>query len=176
MAHERLFDGPLPREHLSFKGEVYDLESAGSCDSSLEAAATPPVLPTEDFALFLINGVRFRCGKLFHLFDEQSFMSDFNEFHRGTRVGNDRPDLWYVHYTLILAIGKALHGEYHKGSKPSGADLFAQSMKVVPHLALARAEPMESIEILCCAALYLQSIDRRQAGYNLVSMMMYTCL
>lgn len=174
MAHERLFDGPLPREHLLFKGEVYDLESADSCDSSLEAAVTLPVLPTEDFALFLINGVRFRCGKLFHLFDEHNSMSEFNEFHRGTRVKSDGLDLWYVHYTLILAIGKALHGEYHKGSKPSGSDLFAQSMRVVPHLALARAEPMESIEILCCAALYLQSIDRRQAGYNLVRITVYT--
>lgn len=172
MAHDRLFDGPLPREHLWFKGEVYDLEAAGSCDSNLGVTAT--IMPTEDFALFLINGVRFRCGKLFHLFDEQSFMSEFEKFHRGTRVVSDKLDLWHVHYTLILAIGKALNGEYHKGSRPAGADLFAQSMRVVPHLALARAEPRESIEILCCAALYLQSIDRRQAGYNLVRMTVYT--
>lgn len=171
MAHDRLFDGPLPREHLWFKKEVYDLETAGSCDFNLSVAAT--IMPTEDFAQFLINGVRFRCGKLFHLFDERSFMSEFEKFHRGTRVVNDKLDLWHVHYTLILAIGKALNGEYHKGSRPAGADLFAQSMRVVPHLALARAEPMESIEILCCAALYLQSIDRRQAGYNLVRITVY---
>ncbi|KAM0716638.1 hypothetical protein Q7P37_008083 [Cladosporium fusiforme] len=166
MAHERLFEGPLPREHLLFKGEVYDLEAAGSCDSIVGATST--VMPTEDFALFLINGVRFRCCKLFHLFDEQSFMSEFDKFHRGVRECSDKLDLWYVHYTLILAIGKALHGEYHKGPRPSGADFFEQSMRVVPHLALARAEPMESIEILCCAALYLQSVDRRQSAYSLI--------
>lgn len=167
MIHERLSDGPLPIEHPLFKGEVYDLECEGTCEASLEVETT--AFPTADFALFLINGVRFRCGQLFHLFDEITFMREFEKLHQGSRSPPGHPDLWFVHYTMLLALGKALNGEYRKGNRPPGAELFAQSMRVIPHLALSRADPLQSIEILCCAALYLQCLDRRQAAYNLVS-------
>jgi proline utilization trans-activator len=30
-------------------------------------------------------------------------------------------------------------------------------------------EPIQSMEILCCAALYLQCLDKRKAAYNQVS-------
>lgn len=167
MVHERLNDGPLPVETLQFKSEVYSLEYMGSCGSDGDAAAI--TLPTADFASFLINGVQFRYGQLFHLFDEQTFMHELKKFHRGTRTASADPDLWFVHYLLLLALGKTVNSSYCQGCQPPGAEFFYRSMRVVPHLALARSDPVESIEILCCAAIYLQSLHQRQAAYNLVS-------
>lgn len=140
----------------------------GSCDSDADAVSI--TLPTLDFAMFLIESVRFHYGRLFHLFDEQSFMHEFRGFHQGTRNSNIKPDLWFTHYLLILALGKAAQEGHCHGTAPPGADFFSRSMRVVPHLALADQDPSESIEILCCAAIYLQSLHKRQAAYNLVAL------
>lgn len=123
----------------------------GSCEH--DADATPLALPTAYFAIFFMHVVRFRCGQLFHLFDEQSFMQGFEDFHRGTNSMRSWPDLWCTHYTL-LALGIVLNGTDYTGFQTLTAQLFAQGMKVVPYLAFSNTDSMESIEILCCAALY----------------------
>ena len=170
MVQDRLTKDILPDEALHFRNEAYNIECMGSCDA--DAGAASITLPTMDFAMFLIESVRFRYGRLFHLFDEQSFMREFGEFHQGTRDANIKPDLWFTHYLLILALGKAAQGGHCHGTAPPGADFFSRSMRVVPHLALASQDPSESIEILCCAAIYLQSLHKRQAAYNLVTVVL----
>jgi proline utilization trans-activator len=127
------------------------------------------VLPTSDFALFLINTVKFRCGQLFHLFDEESFMVSFGKFHSSEHPKEPVGALWYAHYLLILALGKALVVIFTSGTKPAGSDLFVEAMRMLPDVGLTRVEPIQSMEILCCAALYLQCLDKRKAAYNQVS-------
>jgi len=173
MVQDRLPDGSLPREPLHFGSQAYSLDCMSSCDADADTASI--TLPTMDFAMFLIESVRFHYGQLFHLFDEQSFMQEFGAFHRGTRNANTKPDLWFVHYLLLLALGTAAQGGYRQGTKPPGANFFSRSMRVVPHLALASEDPLESIEILTCAAIYLQSLHKRQAAYNLVSLVLFAC-
>ena len=127
------------------------------------------ILPTTDFALFLINAVKFHCGQLFHLFDEEIFMRNFSIFHDDARGPSHCPDLWYVHYLLVLALGKAFIVRVGNERRPPGADLFVQGMKLLPDITYLCTQPLESIEILCCAAVYLQCLDFRSAAYNLVS-------
>ncbi len=41
-------------------------------------------------------------------------------------------------------------------------------MKLLPDFAFYNADPVESIQVLCCAALYLQCLDFRGAAYRVV--------
>ena len=166
-AHERVYGAPLPAASLLFEGQTYELGWDGRRTS---AEFDEAILPTSDFALFLINAVKFHCGQLFHLFDEQDFMRNFSNYHdRGHR--GDCSELWYIHYLLILALGKAFIVRVGQDQRPPGADLYVQAMKLLPDTMYLSNEPIPSIEILCCAALYLQCLDMRSTAYSLVSPM-----
>ena len=165
MAHQRVSDLPLPASSLLFEGSTYDLGWDGQKTSN---DIEPPVLPTLDFALYLINSVKFHCGQLYHMFDEETFMNHFHRFHSAAGQQWSPPTLWYIHYLIILAFGKAFIGRNKAGSRPSGADLFVQAMKMLPHTMFLCVQPLDAIEVLCSAALYLQCLDYRTAAYNLV--------
>ena len=164
-AHERLYGTPLPAARLLFEGQTYELGWDGWRASVEFYEAT---LPTSDFALFLINAVKFHCGQLFHLFDDQDFMLNFSNYHDQGHRG-DCSDLWYIHYLLILALGKAFIVRVGQDRRPPGANLYVQAMKLLPDTTYLCNDPIPSIEILCCAALYLQCLDMRSSAYNLVS-------
>lgn len=166
MAHERVSDSPLAANSLLFEGSTYDLGWDGQ---KIADQAEAPVLPTLDFALYLINSVKFHCGQLYHLFDEETFMTHFNRFHGTTGSQWSPPVLWYIHYLIILAFGKAFVVRKKTDSRPPGADLFVYAMQMLPHTMYLTANPLDAIEVLSCAALYLQCLDYRTAAYNLVT-------
>ena len=160
-----MYGTPLPAASLLFEGQTYELGWDGRRTSAEFDEAT---LPTSDFALFLINAVKFHCGQLFHLFDEQDFMRNFSNYHDREHRG-DSSDLWYIHYLLILALGKAFVVRVGQDRRPPGANLYVQAMKLLPDTMYLYNDPIPSIEILCCAALYLQCLDIRATAYTLVS-------
>lgn len=169
MAHESLLGERLPSENLLYEAEVYDLGWDGQRSLSPSPSLDPGALPSPDFAIYLINAVKFHCGQMFHIFDEEKFMEQFSQFHDSSADRSALYPLWYVHYLLILAFGKAFVVRTSKGRRPPGADLFQQAMKLLPDITFLCAKPVESIEILCCAALYLQSLDHRSSAHCLVS-------
>ena len=68
----------------------------------------------------------------------------------------------------MLAFGKAFVVRTSGSRRPPGAELFTQAMKLLPDLTILNMDPIETIEILCCAALYLQSLDFRSSAYGIV--------
>lgn len=92
MVHEEVHKTPLPTTSLLFVGATYDL----GWDGQRQSEAEPIALPTSDYALFLINAVKFQCGQLFHLFDERSFMTQFSKFHDSDGDSAQCCLLWYV--------------------------------------------------------------------------------
>lgn len=150
-------------DSLLFEGATYDLGWDGRRDI-LSNSQPQPSLPTPDHAIFLINAVKFQCGQLFHLFDEPTFMDQFRKFHESDNDPAKCSVLWYVHYLLILAFGKA----FMVRTPCQSRQLFMHAMKMLPDITFLCANPIESIEVLCCAALYLQCLDSRSAAYNLV--------
>ncbi len=165
-----MYGTPLPAASLLFEGQTYELGWDGRRASAEFDEAT---LPTPDFALFLINAVKFHCGQLFHLFDEQDFMRNFSNYH-DREHGGDCSDLWRIHYLLILALGKAFIVRVGQDRRPPGANLYVQAMKLLPDATYLCNDPIPSIEILCCAALYLQCLDMRATAYSLVSFMIFS--
>jgi len=104
------------------------------------------------------------------MFDNDFFTHHFNAFQEGTQDPNKAPGLWYIHYLIVLAIGKSLVGRLRKGRKPSGGDLFVHAMQMLPDQIFLWTDPIQSTEILCCAALYLQCLDLRIVAYTMVSL------
>jgi hypothetical protein len=165
MVHDRVDDRPLDDAALLFEGSAYDLGWDGQ-----RATSEPDTtcLPTADFALFLINGVKFRCGQLYHIFDEASFMAQFARFYDNPAKQKDCPRLWYVHFLLVLAFGKAFMVPSSKDQRPAGADLFVQAMQLMPDITFLCSDPLQAIEVFCCAALFLQCLDMRSAAFNVI--------
>ena len=164
-AYERVHGTPFPATNLPFEGKTYDIGWDGQRGPEKFDETT---LPTSDFALFLINAVKFHCGQLFHLFDEQEFMRNFSNFHDEAHR-SDCSNLWRVQYLLVLALGKAFIARVGKDRRPPGADLYVQAMKMLPDTMYLCDYPLLWIEILCCATLWLQSLDMRTAAHSLVS-------
>jgi hypothetical protein len=98
------------------------------------------------------------------------FMHHFNKFHESGQGKERCPELWYIHYLVILAIGKSLVGRLRNAKRPSGGDLFVQAMQMLPDQIFLWKDPVQGTEILCCAALYLQCLDMRIVAYTMVRM------
>lgn len=164
LTHEHIYQEALPTGALLFDGAAYDLGWDG-----LRATQSPdtPAVPTFDHAIYLINAVKFRCGQLYHLFDENEFMSNLHEFYLQPKP-NTTAGLWYIHFLLILAFGKGFVQHKLQGNKPAGAEIFVKALQLLPDVSLLHQEPIESTEILCCVALYLQALDCRSSAHNYV--------
>ena len=165
MVYELVSGTSLSPASLLFESSTYDLGWNGLRDD-VSSDYTPPF--TTDHAQFLINAVKFHCSHLFHIFDERVFMHHFDLFHDPTHGIEKPPILWFIHYLLVLAFGKAFNVRIGKGRRPPGADLFVRAMKLLPDITFLCTDPVQAIEVLICVALYLQCIDMRNAAYNFV--------
>ncbi|KIL89945.1 proline utilization trans-activator [Fusarium avenaceum] len=170
MTHERLTGTPLPTHNLHFaglEGKVFDLRWDGTRRSTTQDIPDMSTLPTKDFALYLINSVKFHCSWLYNLFDEDVFMKRFHRFHKNRAEHMREEPLWFVHYLLVLALGKAFVVQSTKSRRPPGSDFFVQAMKLMPDFNFFECDIIDEMQVLCCAALYLQCVDRIQEAYRL---------
>ncbi|EMT73295.1 Proline utilization trans-activator [Fusarium odoratissimum] len=171
MTHERVKGRPLSMHNLHFagtEGKVFDLRWDGTRKLTAPDIPDMSALPTKDFALYLINSVKFHCGWLYSLFDEDIFMERFRLFHENPSEYARAEPLWFVHYLLVLAFGKAFVVQSTKSRRPPGGDFFIQAMKLMPDFNFFDCDIIEEMQVLCCAALYLQSVDHIQQAYRLV--------
>lgn len=166
ITHENVHQSPIPSSTLLFDGETYDLKLT---DDKTPKPAETSAVPTVDYALHLVNSVKFHCGQLFHLFEEDSFMRNLHDFYSEPKQDTTRTDLWYIHFLLILAFGKAFVTKTSRGKRPPGANFFCKAIEILPDTSVLWKEPVESTEILCCIAMYFQCIDHRSSAYNYVS-------
>lgn len=80
-------------------------------------------------------------------------MESFSRFYEDPRDKSNYPALWFIHFLLILAFGKSFIAGAGKDKRPPGAELFAQAMRLLPDITFLYTDPIQSVEILCCAAL-----------------------
>ena len=164
LAHQHVHKEALPTETLIFEGSSYDMGWDGSrTDPILEN----PVIPSLDHALYLINTVRFRCGQLYHLFDETEFMRSVYDFYSDESRSRTK-SLWYIHFLLILAFGKSFVQQKRQERKAPGMSYFIKALQILPDHSRLYTSPMISTEILCCIALFYQSLDCRSPAHNYV--------
>lgn len=165
MTHEALYESPLPPDSLLFEGSTYDLGWDGS---RFSVDQIPLIVPTLDHSIFLINAVKFHAGQLFHLFDESTFTDGLYAFYENPQQETSAPSLWYIHYLVIIAFGKALSVNWNRGGRPPGCEFFTRALQLLPDSTLLSRNAVNATEILCCIALYLQSLDFRNSAHNFV--------
>ena len=168
LVHSKVNGEPLSAAALLFEGSTYDLGWDGQ---RTLANVDVSILPAADFATYLIDAVKFHCGHLFHMFDEKTFMHHLHKFYEDPPNQTNYPRLWYIHFLIILAFGKSFIIRLRNGKRPPGSELFVQAMKLLPDITYMYSDAVQSIEILCCAALYLQCLDNRSAAYNTVTIL-----
>ncbi|GAB1201966.1 hypothetical protein APSETT445_000564 [Aspergillus pseudonomiae] len=165
MTHEHLYNAPLPTGSLYFDGSAYDLGWEGTRTTVTHEI---PMAPPLDFSIYLINAVKFHAGQLFHLFDEETFMGGLYAFYENPEHQMAHSGLWYIHYLLILAFGKAFVVQRNQGSRPPGCEFFTKALQLLPDTTNLCRDPIVATEILCCIALYLQSLDCRNSAHNYI--------
>lgn len=92
-------------------------------------------------------------------------MSDLHEFYESSMHETFKQKLWYIHFLLIVAFGKALVAKGSEKATPYGVEFFVQAMKLLPDVSQLWTDPFTATEIFCCTALYLQSVDFRYGAY-----------
>lgn len=165
MAHKRLTGEAAPAMSTLFDGTMIELGWDGRRDP---ATSENIQLPSADFAIYLINAVKFHIGQLFHLFDEATFMPEFSHFYENVANQQTPPPLWYVHFLTLLAFGKVFVARTVDGRRLPGAEFFERARMLMPDIIFLNNQPVEAVEVLCCQALYLQSLDFRTAAHNVV--------
>ncbi|KAF2685815.1 hypothetical protein K458DRAFT_18001 [Lentithecium fluviatile CBS 122367] len=173
LVHLHVRKTPLPGAELLFDGAAYDLPWDGS--RSVSDASTP-IIPSIDYAIFLINAVKFHCSQLMHLFDEDEFMLNLHAFYSDTENGSWKGTLWYTQFLLIIAFGKTFVQQKQRSSKPPGIDFFVRALQLLPDTTRLCREPVLGSEILCCIALYLQALDARNAAHVTIGQAMRIAL
>jgi proline utilization trans-activator len=162
LVHTHTRRTPLPSAELLFDGAAYHLPWDGS--RSMPDSSNP-VIPSIDYAIFLINAVKFHCAQLVHLFDEDDFMLNLRAFYSNTDNGSWKDTLWYIHFLLVIAFGKTFVQQKQPTARPPGTDFFVHALQLLPDTNRLCREPILAAEILCCIALYLQALDSRNAAH-----------
>lgn len=147
----------------------WDAESYLNFDCALLPLPDFADLPSLEVSLLNLHIVKFRTTPLYYLFNEITFTESLNQFYKNLAVGLQPSRTWYVQYLLVMALGKAFNPP-RGNSRMSGMDLFNRALQLLPDVTVLYREPLLAIEILCCIALYLYSIDHRSAGYINVRM------
>lgn len=165
MTHEHLYHSPLPTDSLLFEGSTYDLGWDGLRTT---VYAEAPIVPTLDYSIYLINAVKFHAGQLYHLFDEGTFMGGLYAFYEDPQQQMATDGLWYIHYLVIIALGKALVVQRNRDTRPPGCEFFSRALQLLPDTTHLARDSLIATEILCGVALYLQALDHRNSAYNFV--------
>ncbi|KAI9154892.1 hypothetical protein HJFPF1_07452 [Paramyrothecium foliicola] len=175
MTYEYVHQSTVPSPGLIFDGETYDVDCDEE-DQAVDAHSTTKTktvvsIPTKEYAIHLIHTVKFHCCQLFHLYDEHEFMGLLDAFYSQpsppTPSGREQK-LWYIHFLLLLAFGKAFVSRKRHGRRPPGAEFFSRALELLPSTVTLSREPIRSVEILICLSLYTHCLDYRISAYNYI--------
>lgn len=147
--------------------DIYDIKW-----SPIQAGAAIDIsgLPSLDYALYLVNTVKFHLGPTYRCFDDKTFQQHMKEFYFGDpakKAAEQR--LWFVQFLMVLAFGKAFLSQSLSTDEPPGAKFFLRAMSILPDITMLWKDGLLAIEVLAMAGLYLYCIDRRESAHVYVS-------
>lgn len=126
-------------------------------------------LPSFDYAVYLLNTVKYHLGGIFHLFEEEDFMHCLHRFYTKDATEASLERLWYCQYLLVLAFGKSILNAKRLSPSLPGSEFFTRGMAALPDVSALHEDPVLAIEVLCMVALYFFCLDMRQTAYSYVS-------
>lgn len=144
-------------------GDAYQLHwSHASSEEPPDISGLPPI----DYAIYMLNTVKFHLGQLYRLFDEEEFLRNLYEFYDDAAGKVQEARLWYIQYLLILAFGEAfLTPVRTTGNEHVWSRYFTRAMSMLPDITGLWQDPVLAIEVLSLIALYFHSVDMRDSAY-----------
>ncbi|TGJ86080.1 hypothetical protein E0Z10_g2710 [Xylaria hypoxylon] len=138
----------LPKVPLNPEGQEFVL---GWPSTGTIGPLSLNTLPSLDFSLYLTNTVKFHLSQLYHLFHEETFIAGLHKFYEQGPYAEPLPGnrLW-----------------------PAGSELVSRAIELMPDALALNQDPVLATEILCCLALYLQSIDHKNSAFLYVGQAM----
>ena len=159
LADQTPASNPSPEILLGLDNAVSEAES---CRLTPEQNPDISQLPSKDICLHYLYTVRFRTQPLYYLFDEIYFGQCVDEFYRSPYEYAQSNPIWFAHYLVLMAFGKAMDPAAQLVDTIS--PLFTRALLAVPDMAYLCDNPVESTELCCSITLYLQSIHYRQSA------------
>lgn len=151
----------------SLEKEIYPLHWR---PASVEDPPDISGLPSMDDALYLFNTVKHHLDQHYRFFDEESFTQHLHEFYSTNSIQKATENrLWFVHFLLVLAFGHAFLLRTKITRDPPGSKFFVRAMSLLPDHTTLWTDGILAVEMLALAALYLYSIDHREAAHVYVS-------
>ena len=96
-------------------------------------------------------------------------MTQLYEFYQNPAEMIHTSGLWFIHFLVIIAIGKGFVETSTRGRAPPGANLFKKAFLMLPDYCYLWRNQSISAELLCSMALYFQCIDWRTSAHNMVN-------
>ena len=152
---------------LAADGDAYQLHwSRADSDKLPDISGLPPI----DYAIYMLNTVKFHLGQLYRLFDDEEFLQNLYEFYDDALGKVQETRLWYIQYLVILAFGEAFLTPVRTAENaPSWSRFFTRAMSLLPDVPALWHDPVPAIEVLTLIALYFHSVDMRDSAYCYVS-------
>ena len=149
-------------------GDAYPLKWSSSLDTQSLLRMTPP----HDYAMYLFSSVKFHLSHRLYLFDEAAFGERVVAFYEDPQSTIEHCQLWYCQFLIILALGKAFLEPTRRHAAPTGFDLFAQAISLLPPVPEMQNDPILAVEVLALVALYMYCVDLRASAYTYVSVVL----
>lgn len=146
-----------PSPFLNGEAEAYELDHNGHALVDLSG------LPSLEASMFLLSTVKYRLQPFFYLFDEPDFTSQVHRLYRNPSEYAQANRLQFVHFLVIMALGKSLSSTAH-----AGLNLFNRALKLLPDATQLCLDPILPIEVMCSIAMFLECIDHRCAAFTMV--------
>ena len=141
---------------LHLDGHAYPFQWPSEEDAG---PLTTQNLPSLDYAIYLINTVKFHISQIYHLFDDEIFFHETYIFYqtKPSESSTAHKRLWYIQFLLVLAFGKAIlvQDGFQKGVP--GSEYFQRALNMLPDINGYYEDPLTSMELLCGISLYLQA-------------------
>lgn len=166
----------LKDDHESkYTGFTLDGDVHTICLSTLPNMATLDLtrLPSLDYAMYLVNTVKFHLEGMLRLFDDREFFQSLQELYSEGSEKANANKLWYTQYLLVLALGKGFLNTRHSPGDTSSCDMFLRAMSCLPDTTVLHDEPVLAMEVLSIIALYFYGLDMKQIAYSYVRCWLY---
>ncbi|KAI1840695.1 hypothetical protein JX266_013102 [Neoarthrinium moseri] len=142
---------------------VYDWSWKTSTNTELPMSSD---LPSAAHAIYLFSAVKFHLDQTYRLFDHDAFESQIHRFYLSPLQTATENRMWFTKFLLILAFGTAFHATpSEESTEPPGAKFFTRAMTLIPDASSLWKDSFIAIEVLALSALYLYSVDEREAAY-----------
>lgn len=102
------------------------------------------------------------------LLDEEEFFPHLDEFYQNGLEKAKTSPLWFIQYLLLIALSKACAGTSNHADSPPGHVFFERAMSLMPDFVGLHRQPNLAMQILYLAALFLLTVDMKDAAYAYV--------